>query len=217
MFQYESRIVAFINKLVDVVYASFLWVLFCIPVVTAGAATTALYYTTRKSIRGNRGYVRATFWDSFKENFKESVLLTIILEAVFALITVDRVIMKEVLEKGGPYGTAYYFFIVLQFFVATYAVFLFAYRARFEQTWKLSMKNVVFLELLHLLKTILVTVILAVAAFAVKIMPLFLLFVPTLACLILDLVLEPIFRKYMTEEEREREQQLDMERDSERR
>ena len=46
-----------IYKLVNTVVAGVLWVLCCIPVVTAGAATTALYYTIVKTVRHGRGTI----------------------------------------------------------------------------------------------------------------------------------------------------------------
>ena len=66
LFNYDNKFFRFMNKVADGFYVSILWILFCIPIVTAGASTTALYYTVHKSLRRNRGYVWKNFWESFK-------------------------------------------------------------------------------------------------------------------------------------------------------
>lgn len=47
-FSLENPIWKFIGNLADFFLLSCLWYLCCLPVVTAGAATTALYYVTLK-------------------------------------------------------------------------------------------------------------------------------------------------------------------------
>ena len=47
-FSLENPIWKFIGNLADFFLLSCLWYLCCLPVVTAGAATTALYYVTFK-------------------------------------------------------------------------------------------------------------------------------------------------------------------------
>lgn len=70
LFNYDGGVMTFLSKLFDMVYLSVLYTLFCIPIVTIGPATAALYYTTVKGIRRDRGYVFRNFWHSFKLNFK---------------------------------------------------------------------------------------------------------------------------------------------------
>ena len=61
IFNYDNGFFRVVNKIVDGFWASILWFIFSLPVVTFGASTTAFYYTVHKSLRGNRGYV----WRSF--------------------------------------------------------------------------------------------------------------------------------------------------------
>ena len=49
----------FINKLSDMIIISIVFVLTCIPVITMGAAGTALYYTVQKVIKRGQGYLLA--------------------------------------------------------------------------------------------------------------------------------------------------------------
>ncbi len=67
--EYDSPVMAGIGKVTDILWLSILWFLCCLPVVTIGASTTALYYTSVKAIRKNRGYVTRTFFHAFRMNF----------------------------------------------------------------------------------------------------------------------------------------------------
>lgn len=69
-FSLENPIWKFIGNLADFFLLSCLWYLCCLPVVTAGAATTALYYVTLKMARGQEGQLIPAFFHSFKQNLK---------------------------------------------------------------------------------------------------------------------------------------------------
>ncbi|MCM1241479.1 MAG: DUF624 domain-containing protein [Roseburia sp.] len=55
----------------DLIILNVLWILCCLPVFTAGAATTAAYYVSITSIRCGDGYVVKRFFESFKKNFRQ--------------------------------------------------------------------------------------------------------------------------------------------------
>ena len=40
----DSPVIAFLNKATDLILLNFLWILCSLPVITAGAATAAMYY-----------------------------------------------------------------------------------------------------------------------------------------------------------------------------
>ena len=48
LFNPDNPIMNFIGKLLDCFFLNILWVITSIPIITAGAATTALYYCTIK-------------------------------------------------------------------------------------------------------------------------------------------------------------------------
>ena len=57
IFNINSPFFRVMSKVFDVIVLSLLWTLCCIPVITIGPATTALYYAIVKSIRKDRGWV----------------------------------------------------------------------------------------------------------------------------------------------------------------
>ena len=43
LFNYDSPFWSFMSRLADLIILNLLWIVFCIPVVTIGASTTAMY------------------------------------------------------------------------------------------------------------------------------------------------------------------------------
>lgn len=209
IFNYDNGFFRVVNKIVDGFQASILWVIFSLPVVTFGAATTAFYYTVHKSLRGNRGYIWRSFWGAFKSNFKQTTKIWLILLIMFAFLFVDHRIMFAFLEQGSKLGVLYYFFYFLMFFEAVWCVYIFAYSARFENRLKDTMKNAGIIALLHLPWSVVVLVLLIAGSLLVYISPISITFIPAVVMYLYDMFLEKIFRKYMTEEDLKKEEELD--------
>ena len=61
MFNYDNKVFEFINRVVDTMFTTLLWVVFSLPVITLGASTTAFYEVVHKVLRKNKGYVWHTW------------------------------------------------------------------------------------------------------------------------------------------------------------
>ena len=70
-----SRLGNLLSSLIDLIWAGFLCLFCSLPVITAGASVTALYYTIVKSIRHDRGRVSSCFFHSFRTNFRQATLI----------------------------------------------------------------------------------------------------------------------------------------------
>lgn len=212
IFNYDNGFFRGMNKVIDAFYASLLWLLFCLPIVTIGASTTAFYYTVHKSLCGNRGYIWQSFWSAFKSNFKQTTKIWLILAVLFAFLFTDSRIMSSYLQQGSKMGMLYYVFYFLMFFWAVWCVYIFTYSARFENGMKDTMKNAAIIAVLNLPWSLLVLVVLIAAGLILYVSPLMILIVPAGVAVIYDTFLEKVFRKYMSEEDLKKEQELDWER-----
>ena len=211
LFNYDNKVMQVLGKLVDCFYISILWIIFCIPIVTAGASTTAMYYTVHKVLRGSRSYVWRSFWDGFKSNFKQSTILWLICILVAGILGFDTYIMRQVLASGDKIGALYYVFLMMILFLILWACYLFTYTARFENTTKQIMKNCAMIAIANLPKTVLIAVLLVVGLLITYLIPVLIMLTPALLTWILNGILESVFRKYMSAEDLEREKELDME------
>ena len=77
MQQENYKILSFLNKIADMVILSALWCICSLPVVTAGASTSALYHTVVRSVREDRAYAAPSFWKEFKRDLKQSTVFCI--------------------------------------------------------------------------------------------------------------------------------------------
>lgn len=89
LFNYDNPVWRFIGKLWDVLVVNILWIICSIPVVTAGASTTAMYYVTLKLARDEDGYTIRSFFKSFKENFKQATAIWLIFLLTGMLLAFD--------------------------------------------------------------------------------------------------------------------------------
>ena len=207
LFNLDNKFFQGINKIVDCVCLSFLWVLLCIPVVTAGAATTALYYTVNKVIRNNRSYIWKEFWHAFRTNFKQSTLVWLILIFIYAIMGIDCYIMFQFAKAGVSYGSLYIVFAMLMLIVTMWANYLFPYMARFENTLKAVLKNCVIMALLNLGKSFVLLVLLLAAFVVTYVFFPAIMILPAVYMLLANFILEKVFVKYMTPEDIEAEKE----------
>ncbi len=90
---YDSAFSQLLLKLCRSCWLNLLWVICCVPIVTIGASTTALYYTSLKIVRGEDRSLTRMFFRSFRENFRQSTVLWLILLAVGLLLAGDGYII----------------------------------------------------------------------------------------------------------------------------
>lgn len=75
MFSPDGVIFRWMNKFANLVFLNVLWILCSIPLVTAGAATTAMYSVLLKMVRDEESYVIKGFFHSFVQNFRQAAVI----------------------------------------------------------------------------------------------------------------------------------------------
>lgn len=211
IFNMDNGFFRALSKLVDCIWLNFLFVLTCIPIFTIGASMTALYYTMQKVIRNDRGYVSSEYWHAFKTNFKQATLTWLIVLAVGLLTFFDIQFMKAMDKAGQPLGKAFVFFQVLLALEILWCTYLFPYMSRFINGMKATMKNAALIAVLNLPWTLLILVLLVVAGLIMYLIPIGIFFAPVLFTWVLNRILERVFRKYMTEEDKAQEDEMNRE------
>lgn len=89
LFNLENPVWRFIGNLADFFLLSCLWLVCSLPIITIGASTTALYYTTLKIASNQEGYTLNSFLNAFKLNLKKGVAIWIILLSIIAVLLID--------------------------------------------------------------------------------------------------------------------------------
>ena len=209
-FNADNKLWSSVNSAVDAILLNIMWLFTCIPIITVGAATTAFYYTTHKVIRNQRSGIWKEYWSSFKGNFKQATKIWLMFLAIFVIFYFDINLCVEYLKAGEKIGVMAYFFYGLLAVVLLWFMYVFAYIARFEDTIKTTLKNAAIMAFTNPGYSLLVLVLVVAALLGCWILPMFSWFVPAIAMVFINLALEKVFRKYMTEDELAEEQENDM-------
>lgn len=153
--------------LTNLVMLNILWLICCLPIFTAGAATSALYYTIFQYHTKEDDAVLRPFFRAFKENFKQSTLLLLPLLAVLILLGFDIVYL---VSQGT--GIALLFPLIIAVLVIMgMLVHLFPLIARFHMDTKALLRTSFSLMVLHLPATVTVIALTLLPAFLLLFLP----------------------------------------------
>ena len=200
-FNYDSPIMTTINKVVDCFFLSLMWLVFSIPLVTIGASTTALYYTVNKVIRHDRSSIWKEFWGSFKQNFKQSTIVWLILCVLYYILITNCIIMYRVyIAEQGSIAVLILYLLSL-IILMLWTSYLFPYIARFTNTTKNILKISGFLFVRHFLTSLLLVVLFTVALVIIYLFFPAIFLVPAFYMLVAGFLLENVFKRYMSEED----------------
>ncbi len=201
LFDIDNPVMRAIIKVFDCVALSVLWLVFSLPVVTCGAASAALYTACRSCLRRGEGYAWRTFWESFRENFKRSAVLWLIVLAVQALLLLDVWVCRTFAAAAGQMRVLYWITLALFCASMVWAAFLTAYAALFTGSVKEVLKFSLLLPALHPLRSLPVpAVILAELALCFA-APALALLLPAAASLACGFIIEKVFLLHMSEED----------------
>ena len=170
-----------------------LTIICCIPIFTAGAAITALYYVTIKMARGDDPYIIKGYFKSFKENFKQATIIWLIMLVVIAIIAVDwRVTL--VMMTGSSAKIMKTVLFIVSFLLLLTGLYIFPVLSRFDNTVKNTFRNAFLIMIIHLIPVALLLVTIQALPF------LFLLGVPAVAYFS-SLLYVGIFKRFEPEEQ----------------
>ncbi len=204
LFNVNNPLMRGLSKLFDIGWLSLIYVVFCVPIVTIGAATTSLYYVSAKVLRKDRGYVWAEFWHSFKLNFKPATLIWLIFAAIYGLLYFNLTTFNTSNAAGGYLVGAY---IALAFIVTCVASYAFCLLSRFNMNVRGILRYALYMSFRHFLHTLCFLAILFVAGFGIYAgfrvqLPILLLFVPGLGSFLYTFPMEHLLKKYMPKAEK---------------
>ena len=197
----DNALMITMTQITDCVFLSLFWLLGCIPVVTIGASFAALYDATYRGFREGDKHCWSRFGQVYKDNWKSSVVPTLVFLAGCSLLI--RVLVR--LWNSAVAGTISWMLFSGGAFVGVLILGIFSLMfpvlSRFENSFVGLLKNTVFLGLANLPRTLALGILNAAAglACAFYILPLF--FLPSLAALIGSVLIEPLFRPYMPSED----------------
>lgn len=159
LFNLDGPLFQLINKVVYSVYLNILWFICCIPVVTAGASTTALFYVTLKIAKNEEGNLTKAFFHSFRENLKQSTIIWMILLCLGIILGVDGYVLYHLRFENIFWTLCTAFLLIAAAAYGVILMYIFPLLARFDNTVGAMFKNALFMGIRYLFCTILMAVI----------------------------------------------------------
>lgn len=196
----DNALMITMAQISDCIFLSLFWLLGCVPVVTVGAATAALYDACVRAYRKGDKQSWQRFFKVYRDNLKTGVIPSLIFLVVFAGCGWLLIQVWNAAVTGSGSWMAFSAAAFLGIVILGILSVLFPVLSRFENSIGGLLKNTVLLALTNLPRTLCLGFLNAAAVFLCirYVFPLF--FLPALAALIGSLFLEPMFKPYMPED-----------------
>ncbi len=154
LFNLDNPVMVFLARGADMVLLSFLWFVSCLPIVTIGPATAAMYYVALKLARKDEIKITQAFFRGFRMNFKQGVIFGLLFLVVGAVLFVDYLTMVG----GSGLGNTVVCGIYLALGVWMLCIMFYTYplQAQFKNPFYRTLKNAMQLSTQRISTTVVV-------------------------------------------------------------
>jgi len=140
IFDANGPLMVYLGKVADLIILSTLWFVCCIPIITIIPSTVALYYATLKIVREEENInIAKTFIRGFKENFKQSIVLSLIFLVLMSVLLMDHLIMAWAGSTVGMITSS--IFLAMAIWTLCIAIYTCPLQAQFVNPVKQTLKN----------------------------------------------------------------------------
>ena len=152
IFDLDSPLMNVLNKMADLMWLNILTLICCIPIVTAGAAFTSMYYVALKIVRNEESYITRSFFKSFKTNFRQATLIWLLILLIAAVLGGDYYIITK---SGIQFSSVLVVLIMAAaVLVICTTLYVFPVLAKFDNTIMGTIRNAFIMSILQLPKTV---------------------------------------------------------------
>lgn len=169
IFDLDNPVFRFLSRLVDLVVLNVLFLISCIPVFTIGAALTALYYVCINDWNPQDAHIFKKYTKSFKENFKKSTIIWLIMLAAGVVVGTDLwYMLSRWRDTGvGAYRIGIIICIICTILYLCIFTYVWPLQAKFENKIAATLKNALGMAVAHLPETLIAWCIAGVAGYCV--------------------------------------------------
>lgn len=169
IFSTEGKLARVLNRVGDLIILNLATLICMLPVVSAGAAFTALYEITLKMVKNEEGVIFSSYVRAFRSNFRKSTLIWLAGAGITAFLAADIRLLSRLEGEWIRYYKI--LLLTLALLVMMFTVFSLITAARFENTLKNTIKNGILFCVIHFLKSILMFVVILMPVMLVCISP----------------------------------------------
>ena len=183
----------------DLVVISLLWCVCSVPLVTIGPATAALYDTTVRCLRRGGSSPFARFFEVFRRELKEGILLTLVWAGAAVILGVLVYFFFRVFPSVAERGALVTLIeLLIVFFFLAVVNWVFPTLSRFSMGIGTISSSCLRLAAGHILRSAAMAILNGLAIFACTRFVVPVMFAPAVVSLLSSCLLEPVFSKYET-------------------
>ena len=194
-FRYDGNFYTYSAKIFDMLLLNLLWLIGCLPVVTAGASFSALYFVTVHSVREDGDGVFKEFWRVWRRDLKASIPVWLAALAMLFVLMLNL----GILSAQSPQLIWLFFmvfFALVLFFLLIFCCWFFPALSTFSMPLKWQIKFTFFAEVKHLPLSFLLGLMFVVIYFSALALPWMILVLPSVFALFSSFIIEPVLAKH---------------------
>ncbi len=138
-----QRIFNGLSELTDLIILNVLFLITCLPIVTIGTATTSMYTYLIRCARGDERPLAKSYFKLFKENFKKTVGVWVLLLLALVVLVIDANI-----TTGLSDGLVLFFQVIVilgTFIIVSVWIYYMSWTGLFENTVRETFRNALLL------------------------------------------------------------------------
>lgn len=198
-FSGDNPIFRFTSWALDILVLSLLWLVCCLPIVTIGPATAALYYSCVKCVRYHEDAPYGSFFSAFRQNLKTGAVATLIFLVLGeALLLIYLFLLAQAETGTPPWPLLRVVYLVLMLLPLAVLFCAFPLLSRFDSTvgglfaasLRMTLRHLPFMLALAVLDTALLLITVRYLFYGAMVVT------PAIGALLSSYLLEPVFRKY---------------------
>lgn len=203
-FGIDNPFFGFMGRVGDILILNILFVITCIPVVTIGTSLCAMYQVALRMARKESNYVAREYFRAWKEEWKQSTVIWLVLLAAGCLLVFDVMVGRDMWNLLNAAVGALLFVWGMLF------TYVFAVQARFANTIRNTVRNAIYMAVRHFPFTVIMLALNLIPVLCILLgtttmamaTPIYIVVGFSLTARVNAIFLNRIFRKYIPEEER---------------
>lgn len=157
IFNMDNKFFVFMGRVADLILLNLYFVVSCIPIITIGPALTALHYVTMKMVKNEESYIFREYVKSFKQNFRQGVIINIIMIFTALLLFLDIRLVNSM--AGSMARVLYCIFLAIGILYFMIWLYVYPVLAKFYNSIRNTFTNAFLMSIRHLPYTVLLALI----------------------------------------------------------
>ena len=154
IFNLESPLMQMLTRIGDMILLNLLFLLCCIPVVTAGASIAAMHKMMQEIVYDVDSSTVKGFFRAFKANFKQATILWIIILVIMLSLGCDVLLITTYFSGSESVKWMFVLLAVLAALVCCVLAYMIPLLVRYENTLREHLTNAAVLAIIKLPRTI---------------------------------------------------------------